>query len=100
MENMPERNKDVRFCSPHTDRADFIPEDFAGAKNTSLSFISCSWILRELDLYNKLPFICKSLSGFMLPTNKRALRTVHLSMLESGLSILSDSTDGPEQPSV
>lgn len=89
MENMPERNKGMRFCSPHRDRVDFIPEDFAGAKNTALSFISCPWILRELDLYNKLPFICKSLSGFMLPTSKRALTTVYLSMLESGLSIFS-----------
>lgn len=32
MENMPERNKDLRSCGPRRGRADFLPEHFVGAK--------------------------------------------------------------------
>ena len=61
-----------------------------------LGFISYPWILQEVDIHNALSFTCKSLSGFILPTIKRALRAAYLSMAESRLSILFNSLDAPE----
>lgn len=60
----------------------------SGSWNTALSFIFHAWILWELDLYNKLLFIGTILSGFMLPANKRTMRTAYLGMRRAGLDFV------------
>lgn len=79
-----EMNRGQRSCSPRNTAWTSFLRTYQEPK-CQLSFKSYPWILQESDLYNKLLFICTSLS--LSPANKSALGTAYLSVLENRLGI-------------